>query len=223
MERIVTAVRGGAYAYQAAKAAGVGKSTYYEYLATGREAIDAIDEGRAEHHVVAFVEVDSDNFRELVAKGVADPAVHEIGDDIAVLVSSDFDEHTLRCMELVERVEEAEAEAETRMALGWQQHGKDDYRAYRDFMARRWPSRWKEIKGNEVSGPDGQPLTIADMGVARLIGENPEARKKANELLALVADDGPQPDGGRTRDASTPGGESEPGAVAVPEAPPIPE
>lgn len=45
-------------------------------------------------------------------------------------------------MEFMEEVTRAEAEAEVRMVAQWQAHIPRDWRAARDFLARRNPKRW---------------------------------------------------------------------------------
>ncbi len=45
-------------------------------------------------------------------------------------------------VEFLEAVEHAEAEAEVRMVAQWQAHIPRDWRAARDFLARRYPGRW---------------------------------------------------------------------------------
>ncbi|MDI9414381.1 MAG: hypothetical protein QM401_12555 [Bacillota bacterium] len=45
-------------------------------------------------------------------------------------------------VEFLEAVEHAEAEAEVRMVAQWQAHIPRDWRAARDFLARRYPERW---------------------------------------------------------------------------------
>ena len=46
-------------------------------------------------------------------------------------------------MEFLEAVAQAEAEAEVRMIAQWQAHIPRDWRAARDFLARRYPERWR--------------------------------------------------------------------------------
>ncbi|MGI6625531.1 MAG: hypothetical protein ACOX57_08950 [Limnochordia bacterium] len=45
-------------------------------------------------------------------------------------------------VEFLEAVAQAEAEAEVRMIAQWQAHIPRDWRAARDFLARRYPERW---------------------------------------------------------------------------------
>lgn len=45
-------------------------------------------------------------------------------------------------VEFLEAVKHAEAEAEVRMVAQWQAHIPRDWRAARDFLARRYPERW---------------------------------------------------------------------------------
>src|SRR5262245_56995248 len=47
-----------------------------------------------------------------------------------------------RCRAFRRAVERAEAEVEVRAVAIWQKHIPDDWRAARDFLARRFPQRW---------------------------------------------------------------------------------
>lgn len=77
--------------------------------------------------------------------------------------------------EFFEAVTRAEAEAEVRIVAQWQQQVPQDWRAARDFLARRYPQRWGPTDKHELSGPGGSPVQVATMhgddaiAVARLL------------------------------------------------------
>jgi len=58
---------------------------------------------------------------------------------------------------------EAEAEAEVDIVKQWRSAIPQDWKAARDFLARRQPKRWGPRERHEHSGPDGGPITFADM------------------------------------------------------------
>ena len=65
--------------------------------------------------------------------------------------------------EFYKRVLQAQAEHEARLADLWQNHFDKDYRAIRDYMSRRYPSRWSEKSRIEHTGEGGGPIKI-DIG-----------------------------------------------------------
>ena len=62
-----------------------------------------------------------------------------------------------------EAVKRAEAEAEVRTVAQWQAQVPEDWRAARDFLARRYPSRWGPTEHHEVTGKDGGPMQVQDL------------------------------------------------------------
>jgi len=54
-------------------------------------------------------------------------------------------------LEFLESLDAAEAEAEVRIVALWQQRVPDDWRAARDFLARRFPQRWGPQKQLDVT------------------------------------------------------------------------
>lgn len=63
--------------------------------------------------------------------------------------------------EFFEAVTRAEYEAEARMVEMWQAQMPEDWRAARDFLARRYPERWLNRERLEHSGPDGGAIEIS--------------------------------------------------------------
>ena len=59
-----------------------------------------------------------------------------------------------------EAVEQAEAQAEIRVVANWQMHIPSSWQAGRDFLARRFPDRWKPQEGRELSGEVGTKVMI---------------------------------------------------------------
>jgi hypothetical protein len=57
-----------------------------------------------------------------------------------------------------EAVEEAEAQAERRIVAAWQKHVPTDWKAARDFLARRFPAEWGPRERHEVTGAGGGAL-----------------------------------------------------------------
>jgi hypothetical protein len=86
-------------------------------------------------------------------------------------------------------VREADAGAEVSAVSHWVAQFGDDWRACRDFLARRFPDDWGPTQRTEVelSGPGGESL----FPPGRVMVEDPEVRRLAGEirsrLLALDA------------------------------------
>ena len=57
-------------------------------------------------------------------------------------------------------VRSAEAECERNVVLYWRSQIPDNWPAARDFLARRFPSRWANREKIEHSGPDGDPIRL---------------------------------------------------------------
>lgn len=55
-------------------------------------------------------------------------------------------------------VKKADTQAEVRAITYWQAAIKDDWRAAREFLARRYPDRWSPRI--EVTGADGKPIEV---------------------------------------------------------------
>lgn len=62
--------------------------------------------------------------------------------------------------EFFEAVTRAEAEAEARMVALWQAQIPQDWRAARDFLARRYPERWAGRERIEHTGEGGGPIEV---------------------------------------------------------------
>lgn len=75
----------------------------------------------------------------------------------------------------------AEAEAEVRMVAQWQAQIPEDWRAARDFLARRHPDRWGPLEKREVTGAGGKPIAIVEV---------PSDPDRAAEVLRVLAEVG---------------------------------
>ena len=74
----------------------------------------------------------------------------------------------------------AEAAAEAKAIRAWQEAISQDWRAARDFLARRFPERWADRSRVELTGRDGGPVRTAD-------AEPDLSRLTVEELTALEA------------------------------------
>lgn len=61
-------------------------------------------------------------------------------------------------VEFFQAVKRADSQAEVRAISYWQAAIKDDWRAAREFLARRYPDRWSPRI--ELTGADGKPIEI---------------------------------------------------------------
>lgn len=61
-----------------------------------------------------------------------------------------------------QEVNRAEMEAEARMVAQWQNHMRHDWRAVKDFLARRFPDRWARRDKTELTGKNGGPIEVTD-------------------------------------------------------------
>ncbi len=58
-------------------------------------------------------------------------------------------------LDFLERVRRAETRAEATLIARWLKKTDDDWRACRDYLARRWPERWASRDRMGVTGPQG--------------------------------------------------------------------
>lgn len=88
--------------------------------------------------------------------------------------------------QFVQDVEQAELEAEASAVLLWRLHMKTDYRAIRDFMERRYPTRL--ARKEHVVHEGGVP--VADPAANTLLGrlaDDPVALTKYNDFLSALS------------------------------------
>ena len=64
-------------------------------------------------------------------------------------------------VEFLERITRAETRAEARLADQWLSKTADDWRASRDYLARRWPERWASKDRMQMTGLGGGPVEHA--------------------------------------------------------------
>jgi hypothetical protein len=70
------------------------------------------------------------------------------------------DESSGQYREFREAVHMAQSAAETAIVAGWRKHVSRDWRAARDFLARRFSDRWGPKDKHEVTGAKGGPLVL---------------------------------------------------------------
>lgn len=147
-DKICKALMTGNYLRTAAGYAGVGESSIYQWLARGRKAL----EDAVEHE-----------------QWIPDPLDPE-GDQI--LADDGIPDRERRYVEFLAAVEKAEIEAEIRMATQWSLAAAKDWRAAKEFLARRYPERW----GTQPEfGFGGEPFQIGAGSGAPLEIEGPAA------------------------------------------------
>jgi hypothetical protein len=66
-----------------------------------------------------------------------------------------------------EAVRKAEADAEVSLVGQWKAKVPEDWRAARDFLARRFPKRWGPKEEHEHTGPNGSPLPVPILRIER--------------------------------------------------------
>lgn len=72
-------------------------------------------------------------------------------------------------------VQEAEAKSERNANLYWQAHFKEDYRAARDWMDRRFRNKWGRKDIVELTGKDGGPIQTQKQDLSKLSIEELDA------------------------------------------------
>lgn len=186
VKAIIDAIAGGNYGYVAAEWAGVGTSTYHEWLQKGADII-----ARAQADGL----FDDDRFDTWLAgrpdlAGNPDTGTPEAPYYVALrhyLEHSGYDPVECLLAELAEGVTRAERQAEVRLVANWSAQAAQDWRAARDLLARRHPDRWKEHTATEVSGGMHVDTDVHLVDVARAVQENPEALDAALRALEAVA------------------------------------
>ena len=67
--------------------------------------------------------------------------------------------------DLMQELEEAESQAQVRMVAQWQAQIPTDWRAAREFLARRFPDEWSSLEKREISGDSDNPIVFEiDLG-----------------------------------------------------------
>lgn len=93
----------------------------------------------------------------------------------------------------------AEAAAEAAVVQQWRAQIPENWQAARDFLARRFPSRWGPKDKHEVTGKDGGPLLgsledmVAALQQAKRNGPTPEANGHAAPGNGYARGSGPLP------------------------------
>lgn len=55
-------------------------------------------------------------------------------------------------------VDKANAQVEAAAVISWRSAFSGDWRAAAEYLARRFPERWKKVERAEITGKDGAPL-----------------------------------------------------------------
>lgn len=131
-ERIVQAVRAGAYYTHAAAYAGVHRATLYGWLDRGRTERERLD-------------ADAD------AKPKKSEAVY---------------------LDIFDTLTRVEAEAVIEAVAHWKTAARSDWRAAKEWLARRHSEEWGDRARLEHTGPDGGPITLS--GLAEMMGVEDE-------------------------------------------------
>ncbi len=76
------------------------------------------------------------------------------------MVAAEQDDADPLLVEFLERIRHAEMLAEARFAAQWIKETPGDWRATRDYLARRWPNRWANKERIEHSGEGGGPIPV---------------------------------------------------------------
>jgi hypothetical protein len=105
-------------------------------------------------------------------------------------------------VDLLFRLTTAESSAVVEAIGFWRKAMADDWRAVRDWLARRHATEWKETTGRELTGGDGGPVEVEAILIARKVAEHPVARAHASAALAEIAGSIP-PDVGSDDDVGT--------------------
>ncbi len=202
--RIIASVRAGCFDYVAAQAAGIGRSTFYRYVAQGTELLErAISTGLIDPEQVheaeelALLALEERGLGDEERNREAAKLPNPIGE---VLRAARWPEHEVLLVELVDELGRAEAEGEVRLVTLWANAAPRNWQAARDLLQRRWSERWRD--STEIVGAGGGPLqavVVTDTRLAEAVRDDPEAMDLAMALLAKVApsslDDGADPEG----------------------------
>lgn len=149
-DQIVGYVRVGNFASVAARAAGIGESTFYRWMERGERAATDLEElatmTRAQLMRVA---------RE---RRMKIPARAARADVLELVVASDAPYREFR-----EAIKGAEAQAEAAAVVVIREAMPTSWQAAAWYLERRYPDRYARRERTEVSGPGGGPLRISSL------------------------------------------------------------
>lgn len=165
-ERIVTAIRAGAYAEVAATYAGVSRSTYFLWMAKGRK--DAEDREAGD-----FPSIDESHGHEWTEEG-----------------GRCWCGHT-RYSDFLDRIKEAEASAEIHAVGKVRSAFETDWKAAMTYLERRYPSRWRRRTTVDV-GMENEGGVDLDGGTE----EGQGAKERLAHVLAALDRAGQMPQEG---------------------------
>lgn len=168
-ERIVTAIRAGAYAEIAATYAGVSRSTYFLWMAKGRKDAEERESGDYP----------------------SDLSAHD--HEWSIEDGRCWCGHT-RYSDFLDRIKEAEASAEIH-AVGKVRSAFDtDWRAAMTYLERRYPMRWRRRStvdvGTDPEGVDVEGVTEEEMGVKERLARVLSVMDRAGQMPQEGAKDG---------------------------------
>lgn len=156
IEQIALDVRAGNFIEPAARRHGVGHSTLQKWLARGRELMAEFESRQARKR-----------HRKRDAREDEAPAR--------------WSERDRLCVDLVDALEKAEAEAEVRVVAIVQNAIPTNWTAGFRWLESRARSRWLRVERQELTGRDGGPVGVETDPVAKIMAD---ADKIAARLLA---------------------------------------
>lgn len=148
IDQIALDVRAGNYIEPAARRHGVRHSTLHKWLARGRELAVGLEGG---------------DLPEQPAAGGADP------DEATELGWSERDQ---LCVDLVDALEKAEADAEVRVVAVVQNAIPTNWQAGFRWLESKARSRWLRTERHEITGRDGGPVAVEDATEAIIADTN---------------------------------------------------
>lgn len=155
--KVVAFVRAGSFANVAARASGIGESTYYRWLERGESC-------ETDH--AALVEAPLAHVRTLgKERGLK---CSRWGRD-RLIEALLFDEYPF--WEFRESVKEAEAEAEISRLVKIESAADEHWQAAAWWLERKYSDRYGRTLRTEVSGPDGGAIRISGMSDEELLQE----------------------------------------------------
>lgn len=188
--RIVAAVQAGNFDYVAAKAAGIGNSTFMKYKALGRDLLQrALDAGIIDPEEVEDAEqlaaLEYESAKEQGNQKPPKPP-NAIGQ---VLRAAGWPEHEVLLVELVDELDRADAEAECRLINLMSVHAQKHWQAASKLASVRFRDRWRDETTlvGAGGGPIQMEVEVLEGDLAAAIQANPAALALASQLLAQVA------------------------------------
>jgi hypothetical protein len=127
-------------------------------------------------------------FMEWMARGRAERA-HQEGGGRARRVERQY-------LEFLLAVEQAELTAKAVLVTAWMKAATGsktrppDWRAARDFLARRWPDEWMPREGRQLTGGDGGPIEVSSTTRVEGVFDIRDDAQRTAEVLATLVEAG---------------------------------